>query len=191
MIVRLILAAVLAGVVQMAWGFAFWAISPIPKTMMGQVPDQAKLLAALKDNLPESGVYFMPCPDNAKATQAETAEEVFFRQHREGPLVQICYHREGKEPMGGTTLLAGQLHCIGSCLVMGLLMLFALPNLNTYIARVLFVSLAGVFVVFSLRFQDAIWFLHSWDFTLMQSGFDLASWLLAGVIMGAIIRPQS
>jgi hypothetical protein len=187
--VRLLVAVVLAAVVHFAWGFAFWAKSPLSKEMVQKLPKGDRVAGVLEESIPETGVYFYPAGDCPMTSDDQAAIDKFMAAHRRGPLVQVIYHKEGVEPMSVAGMGLGFVHLAAGSLLAGLLLLLALPALDTYLRRVLFVFGLGVFAVVALHFANPVWFHHPWKFTLLQSFFDVVGWLLAGIVLAAIIRP--
>jgi hypothetical protein len=187
--VRLVLAAFLAGVLQFGWGFYFWALSPMSKAMIGKLADEDKVVEALKSANPETGMYFVPFADSeGMSGDNPEACEAFQKRHAEGPLVQVMYRKEGAACMDPKQMGLGFAHMVAGSFVAGLLLLMAGPGLRTYFARALFVALLGVFASFTLNLAHPIWFLHPWKFHLLQSVFDVGSWVLAAVVLAALIR---
>jgi hypothetical protein len=187
--VRLCVAVVLAAVVQFAWGFAFWAKLPLSKEMVKKVPDAERVASVLKEAIPESGMYFYPAGDCPMCSDDKEAVEKFMAAHRAGPLVQVVYQKEGADPMNPAWMGVGFVHLAAGSLVAALLLLLALPALQTYLCRVLFVFGLGVFAVVAIDFANPVWWHHPWGYTLGKSLFDATGWLLAGIVLGAILRP--
>lgn len=186
---RLVLASFLAGVLQFAWGFYFWAVSPISKEMIGKLADEEKVVEALKGANPQTGMYFVPFADpEVMSGDSPGAAEAFQDRHAEGPLVQIMYRREGADCMDPKQMGLGFAHMVGGSFLAGLLLLMAGPGLRTYFARVLFVALLGVFSAFTLNLAQPIWFLHPWKYHLLHSVYDVGSWMLAAIVIGALVR---
>src|SRR5262245_2792990 len=117
--IRLSVAVFLSAVLQFAWGFVFWTMTPISKEMVGKMPDEEKVTAALREANPETGVYFLPHCNCQEMSDDQEAMEAFGKRHREGPLVQIFYHKEGIEPMNPLVMGAGFVHMIGGSFLAG------------------------------------------------------------------------
>jgi hypothetical protein len=77
-----------------------------------------------------------------------------------------------------------------SSLLAGALLLLALPGLQSYFARVLFVTLVGVFAAVTISLSSPIWFHHSWCFALLNSVYNVGSGLVTGLVLAAVIRPK-
>ncbi|MFO0880878.1 MAG: hypothetical protein U0840_26415 [Gemmataceae bacterium] len=180
---RLLLGAVLAGVVQFLWGFVFWTALQPMLNMMGRMPEEERVVQVLRDVKPETNVYFLPWPGGTPEEQ-----ESMMQRHQEGPLVQIIYQSQGQPAMDPKLFLLGYLHMVGMCLLAGILLCLAGPGLNGYLARYLFVVLLGVFAAFALNLAQPIWFHHPWRFQLLHSIFDVGNWVLGGLVLAAFVR---
>ena len=186
--VRVIVAVVLAACVQFGWGFTFYGVLGGMEHTASRAPDEAAVTEALKGALPESGTYFVPmCPGSHASEEAMRAHE---ERAAQGPLVQINYRKEGFSMAQMPVVMGmGFGHTVLTVLLAAFLLRAALPSLATYGARVLFVLGLGVFAAVATRLGDLVWFHYHWAFPAGQIAFCVVAWLLAGVVMGAIIRP--
>jgi hypothetical protein len=184
--VRVFVAALLAAVVLFAWGAAWWTALPFAGWAMKPTPNEEAVSTTLKANLPESGTYFFPFR-SPNATPEE--EKALMERHRQGPLVEIIYLKDGLDPMAPAAFAVGFAQMVLSTLAAGALLCLAAPALRSYLERVGFVVLLAVFAVATLLLSDIVWFHHPWAWPTMRAGFVLSGWLLAALILGAIIRP--
>jgi hypothetical protein len=190
--IRLVLGAALAAVVLMAWGFVFWTVTPFPYQMMAKIPHEEAIVQALQEQSLETGTYFLPFPDKDAMSGANTqAQEALMKMHASGPLLQLSYRKEGLDPTSPAVYLQGMAHMFVSALLIGGLMLLALPSLPTFGRRWLFVALAGTFAAIAIELANPIWFHNPWKFALYETGFNIAGWVLAGLVLGAVIKPRS
>ena len=186
--VRVIVAVVLAAVVQFAWGFAFYGQLSSMDHMTTRAPDESAVAQALAGTLPETGTYFLPLCPGPNATEAETKAHA--DRAEAGPLVQIHYRKEGFSMAQMPVMMGmGFGHTMLTVVLAALLLRSVLPSLPTYLGRVAFVFGLGVFAAVALRMGDMIWFHHHWTYVAGQMVFCVVGWLLAGAVMGAIIRP--
>ncbi len=183
---RAALASALAAVLMFVWGFSFWMFGPLPKKMMKPAPDEAALLYALQNALPESGVYTMPHCPNGEPTDAE--KEAAMKRMEAGPIVGIFYHKGGHG--GLKTFGMGLLHMFGAALFASVLLSLALPGLHSFGARWLFVTLLGLFASFAIHLAMPIWMMHPWEFWLGLSAQEGVAWMLAAVPLAGLIRPK-
>jgi hypothetical protein len=165
-------------------------VSPLRFAVLRTVPNE--VADTLKKNLPESGVYRSPFPEKSRVEEdRDAAQKEFTEKHKEGPVVQIIYRKDGVDPMSPAMFAGGFVNMLVSSLLIGLLLKLALPGLGSYSSRVLFVFVAGVFAVVAIDLSTPIWFHHPWDLPLFNALYHASSWLLAGFVLGAVIRPRS
>jgi hypothetical protein len=189
MFARVVLGSVASAVVLMVWGFLFWVVIA-PEGAMAPARDETALREALSGNLPETGTYRYPLPAAGSGTGNNSAAFQAFREKfRAGPIALIHYTREGAEPLSAGTLLAGFGQLLAASLMAAVLLLVSLPALESYLARVLFVLALGVFAALTTRIADPIWYHLPWRFHLHGALLLLSNWLLAGIVLGATIKP--
>lgn len=191
MAVRLVGGAVAGALALMAWGFVYWVLLDAPGAALRAVPDEAGLMAQLREALPASGVYVFPMPpgrDGARA--AGSTPETFRTRHRAGPVGMIQFTREGREPLSPRVYLAGFLHGFAACLLAGWLLALAQPALETWLHRWAFVSALGLFAVLAVRGYDPIWWNLPWHHALQMAAYQAVGWVLAGGVLAAIVRPR-
>jgi hypothetical protein len=186
--VRVIVAVVLAACVQFAWGFVFYGSLSSLDYMTTRAPDESAVTEALKSTLPESGTYIVPmCPGMNASDEAAKAHE---KRAAEGPTMTVHYRKDGFSMAQMPVVMgAGFVHMLLTGLLAAFLLRLALPGLGCYSGRVLFVFGLGVFAALATRLGDIIWFRLPWAYPLGQTVYCVVAWLLAGVVMGAIIRP--
>ena len=190
--VRLLIGAVLSSIVLFVWGYLFWVVSPLRFGVLRTIPNEEAIIDALKKNLPETGVYLSPFAEESRFKEdREAAQKELTEKHKEGPLVQIIYRKNGVDPMSPATFASGFANMLVASLLIGLLLKLALPGLASYSSRVLFVFVAGVFAAVAIDLSTPIWFHQPWDLPLFNALYHASSWFLAGLVLGAVIRPQS
>lgn len=181
---RALIASCVAAVVLFVWGFVFWMFTPAPRAMMKPVADENRLVYELQQSLPESGCYSVPNCANATDDQGKKAAE---ERMKNGPMVLVFYR---KEPPGPIMMLYGYAHMAASALLAALLLNLALPGLQSFAARWLFVTLLGTFASVWITLSQSIWMMHPWEYSLLYAGFQVVGWVLAGLVLAAIICPK-
>src|SRR5262245_17913296 len=102
--VRLLIGAVLSSIVLFVWGFVFWTVSPLRFAVFRTVPNREVVVETLKKNLPETGVYLSPFPEESRFKEdRDAAQKEFTEKYKEGPVVQIIYRKDGVDPMSPAT----------------------------------------------------------------------------------------
>jgi hypothetical protein len=182
---RIVLAAILSTAVLMAWGFVFWTMIPWSHTFFGRMPDEAAVLAAMKDSGQETGVYMFPSRD----MNAPTDEEI--ERFQTGPLGFVFYRTAGADANPQSMYINGAANFLVASLIAGTLLCLAGPGLCSFAARWAFVTLLGVFAVITTNLAFPIWFHHPWEYWLKMSAYDVSNWFLAGIVLAAIVRNKT
>ncbi len=189
MAIRLVGGAVLSALMLFGWGAVYWMVLPFGKEMFGKLPNETAVTEAMAKQDVESGTYIVPhCDCNVLKGDDEEAKAAILKRHREGPLMQITYRKEGINPMSPQTFAVGLGHCVVSSLLMAVLLALAAPGLPNFPLRVLFVVLVGAFAGFAVTLADPIWYHHPWKFALLKAGFEVAGWVPAGAVLGLLVR---
>jgi len=182
--VRIVVSTIVAGVIFFAWGFLAWGILPLHDTAGGQVRDEVALATTLREQLPETGVYYMPYPP-----EGEEGREIWTERHEAGPLAFIAVTLEGTNPMDPMLFVKGFLVSLATGLVTTLLLFAARGSLRAYVGRVLFVAALGL--IPSLV-SDAVlwnWMYFPRDWILMNVVDHMIGFGACGVVIAAIIKP--
>src|SRR5262245_45967794 len=97
---RVVKATLVATLLHLVWGMAFWGFISPAVGMFRTLPSEPAVTKALGD-LP-TGTYFVPWPMNTPETRA-----VFRARHQAGGFYQLSYIREGVDPQSGGKFLRG------------------------------------------------------------------------------------
>jgi hypothetical protein len=183
--------ALLSAVVLFVWGYVFWFASGIMVQFMHPMPEEDDVVHLFQKNDLESGTYLIPFPDLAALNGTDKERQAVYMARRvKGPLMEIIYRKDGAaSPTNPLILARGFCHYFAASLLAAILLIMAQPGLPRYPMRVLFVFLAGVFATVAITFAKPIWFFHPWPAVLYEAGFQAIGWLLAGIVLGLVIRP--
>jgi hypothetical protein len=190
--IRLVIGALLSAAVLFLWSILFWIVSPLRYAVLRPLPGDEAVLALLDRSLPQSGVYLSPFPDEDRFTaDPKEAKEEFLKRQRQGPQVQISYLKAGVDPLSPALLGLGFGQHFLSALLIGGLLVLALPGLSTYTSRMLFVFLAGVFAAETVSLSPPVWLHQPWDLPLFNALYHASGWFVASFVLAAIIRPRN
>jgi len=181
---KLILGSVLAAVAMFFWGFLYWAAFPFTYRIMAPAPNEGALAKTIGDALPASGVYLLPHPKGG-------SEDEVAKRFQAGPLVQINIQKRGTAPVQGSVFFWGFVHMLVSAFVMGLVLRAAAPAAPSFGSRLQIGALAGVAAACYSNLGKPIWWHQTWDYHLLNFGFDLGSWLLAALVLAWFVRDPS
>jgi hypothetical protein len=183
MAIRLLIGAILAAIVMFVWGGAFWMVLATQIGVM-RSPDEhmrENMLKAMQDA--ESGDYFYPLPAPLGGSQ-----EDYEKKMKEGPIMQISYRNEGA-PGNAVFFGLGFVHLLALGIIAGFLLTLAVKSLPTYLSRVGFVLMLGIFASAAIDVENVVWMFHPWRYPTMLAVYHVSSWVLAGLVLGAVIRP--
>lgn len=183
---RILLSALLVAVAITIWGFIYWAALPFGASSIKSIPNEDAVRSALSSNLTESGVYMFPGMD-PNATDKAAAEKSFHDKAAAGPQGLVLYQKEGGEPMAPQKIVLGFIYDFISALLVGILLVMALPGLPMYGQRVIFVTLAGVFAAFAETTGNINWWYFPVGFGVATAIYFVIAWFIAGLIMARLI----
>jgi|GEM_PF-355027 len=190
MAVRVLVGAVVSAVALMLWGFMFWVVLSAPGGATRALPDEPALMQTLREHLPASGTYYFPLPPSPTPSRDDRAAVEAFRQRElAGPIGMIHFRREGADPLSPFVYVERGLHAFVSSLIAALLLVVALPELEGFVQRTAFVFGLGVFAAVAVRFSEPIWWHLPWRHFVHGAIYDSVSWLIAGVVLAAIVKP--
>jgi hypothetical protein len=99
----------------------------------------------------------------------------------------VLYQKEGAEPMAPSKIVMGFIYDFISAVLMGILLVMALPALPMYGQRVAFVTLGGVFAAFAMTSGNVNWWYFPIGFALATAIYFIIAWFIAGLILARII----
>jgi hypothetical protein len=191
--IRLLIGTVLAAVVVLATTAAFWMFTSYGRDVVQQLPnDRAeKLLEVLKaDPAVPGGNYVIPYPyDVLEDPTKPEAREAYLKRLKDGPLVQLVYRPEGVDPLSVEGLLQNFAWVLAASLLAAILLAVAMPGLDGFLHRWVFVAVVGVFAAVAGQGQYVALFHHPWWGALLLAACNAVAWALAGFVLAIVIRP--
>jgi hypothetical protein len=178
---RLIVAALLGGIVLFFWGFASHMLLPIGHMGNEMATDEGIVLNALKEGLPaREGVYYIPglAPEqygDAAATAAYSAKAVA------NPNAVIFYQPQGRDGMAMTPQLLTQwiINTLSALLAAWILASGAFG----FGKRVAIATAMGLFAWLVISVPYWNWYRFPFDFTVGSLLEHVIGWCLAGLPM--------
>jgi hypothetical protein len=185
---KLLLAAILGGIVTFMWYGLSWMALPLHKSTVHNLPNGDAVIAALAAQPPASGVYAFPMPDH-DAPEAE--QDALKARWAKGNIVPfIVWQREGRTFMDPGVMVRGLLLEILNALLVALLLSQALPALPGYGQRVIFVVLCGLFAATVTHLTYWNWMAFPLNYSLVMVLDVVVAWLLGGLVIAKIIQPK-
>ena len=187
---RIFLAGLAGAVVYYIWVMMAWMVVPLHTPTIAGLPDEDAVTELLQSQQLETGVYVRPWLDEADMSEADSPG---MNKHRQGPLFSIFYQRQGGEPMGPQILAGGFVIDLLAALIVACMLHAAVGGCccNSYMQRVGFVSGFGFVVALVGHLSYYNWFNFPLNYTLAFCVDVIVGWGLAGLAIGAVIRPSA
>jgi hypothetical protein len=186
---RLLLGTLLGGIVLFVWSAIAWIAIPWPGEPLRTFTNEEAVAQAITANAARSGNYLLPNePKRAPGMteeQYKAAGQAAMDRMTRGPMIFAVVRLE---PMGSTTrpLLIQFL----TQLVLALIATFLLLQTRglSYAGRASFIAAIGVIVFLGGHVEEWNWFSFSNAYTAMQFGAVVIGWILASLVIAAVVR---
>ena len=184
---KILLGGLVGGIVVfLVTGFFHMATS-LGEYGIKTLPNEDTTLSMMRSSIPESGLYLFPMPDTSKGNSA-ASQAAYLEKYRIGPAGIMAYVKEGGEFSFGKLLFNQFLFgLIGALFLAWILGVTA--GSTTYASRVAVVFVASLFAacVYALPYWN--WYRFPTSYTLAYIATWSISWLIAGLVMAAIVKP--
>lgn len=183
---RLIIAAILGGIVMFMWSAAAHMGLGIFDSSMKQVPNEAAVMDAMKANITEPGFYFIPGMDMSK-TPSDEEMAAFTAKHKGGPTATIIYQSTGSDIMTPRQLGTELASNIAAALVVGLILTFAAVGFGR---GVIISTLVGLTGWLSINASYWNWYGFPTSFVTAELIDQVVGWFLSGLVLAFILRKR-
>ena len=185
--IKILLGGVLGGIVIFFWGFVSHMLLPIGDMGLRTIPNEDDLVAAMKKDVREPGLYVVPGWDMSKS-QSQEEMQVHMDKVSKGPYGFMVIYPNGRDPSLGKRLPIE----LGTNVACALLAAVLVSQLRPgFIVRVACVTLVGILASIMTLVPYWNWYGFPTDFTLGQMAEHIVGWFLAGVVLALIVRPSA
>lgn len=182
--IRVVIGSILGGIAQFIVGVIFWGIpifSRIPFSIASDAQN-ANVQAALAQNLPQTGTYYIPWPDTTQGTIL----------HGRGPVGLIFYNSHGFPQMDAGSLIAGLIVSIVSIFLLGLALHAIASRVTDFASRARVVVLAAVATVLYFTIATPIYnFTMPWGWWIYLAASQLIGFVIGGLILARWFVPYA
>lgn len=188
---RVVLGALAGTFLSFMWINLSWTVFGLHNSAIRAFPDPEPVVAALKAQNVDGGIYVIPHLDAAAYSDKE-AMAVHTKKMVDGPYMMGVVRSGSMDspPEMGFYIARGAAIQLIAGLIVAILLAAAAPNLN-YIGRFVFVLMLGVFAGVTGHLPNWNWWYYPADFTMAEVVDSVVSWGLAGLAMAAIIKPSA
>ncbi len=185
---RILLAGLLAGILIFVWSAVAHMFLGVGMAGTSMLPNEDAVLADLRGNLPEAGLYFFPGWDMSREPTPEE-EAAWTAKYKSGPAGLLVYKPLGGEPMPASMLIN---ELISNVLAALLAAFIAAALAGSFLKRALLLSLLGLFAWLSISISYWIWYSYPLPF-IVSEGIDVfVGALLGGFLIAKIVpAPQA
>jgi len=181
---RILVGALVAGMIVFAWGAVCYMLLPTATLGMGTLPEEESVVSLLRSTVSEAGVYRYPALDPASSPSPQ--EEAAWKARYElGPRGLIVFHPGGDSPMAAKYFAVELASNILAALVAAVVLSVATAG---FFGRVLIVTAMGVFGWLSILVSFWNWDGFPFDFLVQQAVDQFGGWFLGGIALAAIVR---
>jgi hypothetical protein len=183
--VKVVAGGILGGIVLFFWGFVAHMLLPIGEMGIHAIPNEDLVLNSMRNAIQEEGFYIFPSINMKEASESQ--QKTWEAKMKEGPSGVLVIQPKGRElVMSHLMLIEGATNIVSALLAA--LLLAQVRTGSRYWGRVAFVTLLGIlgFVMVNVPFWN--WYSFPTNFTIAQAIEHVAGWLLAGLVLAAIVR---
>ena len=185
--VRIAIAGIVGGIVMFAWGAVGHMFLGVGEYGVKNLPNEEAVIACMKSNIPEAGLYFAPGMDmTRKPTDEEFA--AWSAKYQTGPNVFLVYRPTGMSPMSPRQFGIELLSNILAALVGAFMLSFVQPS---FFKRLIVATCIGVAAWLSINVSYYDWYRFPANFVASELLEQAVGWALSGAAMAMIVRGKS
>jgi len=187
---RVLIAAVIGGVVMFAWGFVAHMVLPIAEWGISEIPasGEEEILATMKKSMPEAGLYFFPARGMPKDMNSDAMTE-WWKAHQSEPTGLMAYRPTGDTEMMPPSMLMKEFGTNALACLVAALVLCAVPRSVPFIGRVMIVGMMGLYGALEIEASYWTWYGFPAKYLAGQMLTAVGGGLAAGLVIAAIVRP--
>lgn len=181
---RVIIAGIVGGLILFFWGAFSHMVLPLGEVGIKSMPNEAPVMAAMKSNIPEPGLYFYPGIEGGHSSN-EAEQAAWTEKYKAGPNGILVYHPTGGDPMPPSMLITELVSNILASLVAA----FVLSMTTwSFFGRVLGSALFGLVAWLSVDASYWNWYGFPTNYFLAQGVDQFVGWLFAGVGLAIFVK---
>jgi len=185
---KTLLAGVLGGAVAFVWS-AIAHMNPVTGHLGLSVLSEKEdaVIAALKSNVPQPGMYFFPGMDMTKEMSKEE-QDAWAAKYKAGPTGLLLYHPGGEYPMSVKQLVIE----FFSTVLCGLIAAHLLAaTVGSFACRAGKAALLGVFTWLAISVSQWNWYGFPFNLIALDAIDQVIGWLLAGFVIAKLVKPPA
>ena len=187
---RVILAGLLGGIAMFMWTSLAHMVLPLGETGVKEISNEQPVLSALQASLSDKpGLYFFPgtgLPADATKQQKNAAMQQYDQKLAASPSGLLIYHPPGETGLTPRRLITEFVTEFVEALLV--VFLLAQTRLESFGARLGFVTVAGIMVSLATNVSYWNWYGFPTDYTAAYMTTQIVGFVCVGLVAAAMIR---
>lgn len=190
MLKRILLGALVGGVVVFIAGLLLHTVSGLAEVGVKAVPQEDAALSAMRAAIHDSGFYVFPAPNmtpGRSKAQKDADNAAYMSKFQQGPTGILVYSLGGA-PISIGKLLSGEfLIDLVSAFFLSCILAMGAGGVRSYWKRVCAVTLAALFAALFLGLEYWNWYNFPLNYTCAYIVVVVIEWFIAGLAMAAVV----
>jgi len=193
MFTRILLAGLLGGLAMFLWDGLAHEVLPLGETGVRGLDNEAAVVAVLKENVKDPGLYIFPGGEMLKpglsGAQKEEVTRKAMEQFRAGPAGVMVVHPEGLDA-ASPWHFAGQYLFDMAVMLLAAFLLSRSVWIRGFGGRLLFVTLIGLVPTLNVELPYWNWYAFPTNYILSQGLIHLVEFLVGGLVAAWLVKPR-
>ena len=187
---RILLAAILGGLTLFVWMFVAHDILGLGEMGVGEIPNEAVVLSAMRGAIPEAGFYIFPgfgLGPKPTREQRNAAMPEYMKKYEQSPHGVLVYHPPSG-PFHFGVLLGREFALNVLQALLAALLLSCGASGRSYGTRVGVVTIAGVLAAISTNVEYWNWYEFPGNYIAGYMTTQIVGFVLAGFVVAAFVK---
>ena len=190
---RIVLAGILGGLTLFVWLYVAHELLGLGEMGVGEIPNEAVVLSAMRGAIPEAGFYIFPgvgLGPKATGEQRRAAMPEYMKKYEQSPHGILVYHpASGPFRFGAALGREFALNVLQALLAAWLVSVAA--SGKGYSARVGLVILAGVLAAITTNLEYWNWYDFPGNYVAGYMTTQIVGFVLAGLVIAAFVKNET
>ncbi len=187
---RIVLAAILGGLTLFVWMFVAHELLGLGEMGVGEIPNEAVVMSAMRGAIPEAGFYIFPgfgLGPKPTSAQRNAAMPEYMKKYEQSPHGILVYHPPSG-PFHFGTLLGREFALNVLQALLGALLLSCGASGRSYGTRAGVLTIAGVLAAISTNLEYWNWYEFPGNYTAGYMTTQIVGFVLAGFVIAALVK---
>ncbi len=190
---RIVLAAILGGLTLFVWMFVAHDLLGLGEMGVGEIPNEAAVLSAMRAAIPETGFYIFPgfgLGPKPTREQRNAAMPEYMKKYEQSPHGVVIYHPPSG-PFNFGVLLGREFALNVLQALLAAILLWCAASGRNYGARVGIVTIAGVLAAISTNVEYWNWYEFPGNYVAGYMTTQIVGFVLAGFVIAAFVKNEA